>query len=398
MKRLILFGELLCVNEILSERLRYMKLLETVDLLSKNKMSIEEIWNFYQRRKVLYEQVGIAILLIFITMIYHVYLHKASDLVFMIPGLSVCYLCVLPLVKPERNYHNVWDNKEEFVSLIRSSDIDQYMRHKESFWNNNISNHNESILTLTNKYKFNVTVFEKKISPRERQLQKLLKASRLNGELYRDIYPDEIINNIDKFQLTLTDRGSGETFNISLKLMIDSIINNVKESLAEKIGVENSEIRYLNINLSYDARIKHLVEFQNNFNLVPLDKVVLFFQPLRKTSSCNDKLKCFGLTDDEFIMFIVRNFIENTHDQTKFLNLEYKRGTKGKLLTLFHQFFLYSMNLSGEQKRGKLEYYKMLYLRTFDGLENLKDSNFSSTDTDFEQLMNLYRDQNKLNS
>uniref|UniRef100_UPI0028A613A8 hypothetical protein n=1 Tax=Sphingobacterium mizutaii TaxID=1010 RepID=UPI0028A613A8 len=66
--------------------------------------------------------------------------------------------------------------------------------------------------------------------------------------------------------------------------------------------------------------------------------------------------------------------------------------------TLFHQFFLYSMNLSGEQKRGKLEYYKMLYLRTFDGLENLKDSNFSSTDTDFEQLMNLYRDQNKLNS
>src|SRR5690606_21231861 len=105
MKRLILFGELLCVNEILSERLRYMKLLETVDLLLKNKMSIEEIWNFYQRRKVLYQQVGIGILLIFILMVYHVYLHKASDLVFMIPGLSVCYLCVLPLVKPERNYY-----------------------------------------------------------------------------------------------------------------------------------------------------------------------------------------------------------------------------------------------------------------------------------------------------
>src|SRR5690606_15068257 len=150
----------------------------------------------------------------------------------------------------------------------------------------------------------------KKISPRERQLQKLLKASRLNGELYRDIYPDEIINNIDKFQLTLTEKGSGETFDISLKLMVDSIINNVKESLTEKIGFENSEIRYHNKNLSYDARIKHLVEFQNNFNLVPLDKVVLFFQPLRKSSSCNDKLKCFGLTDDEFIMFIVRNFIE----------------------------------------------------------------------------------------
>ncbi|WP_313368674.1 hypothetical protein [Sphingobacterium mizutaii] len=334
MKRLILFGELLCVNEILSERLRYMKLLETVDLLLKNKMSIEEIWNFYQRRKVLYQQFGIGILLIFILMVYHVYLHKASDLVFMIPGLSVCYLCVLPLVKPERNYCNVWDNKEEFVSLIRFNNIDQYMRHKESFWNNNISNNNERVLTLTNIYKFNVTVFEKKISPRERQLQKLLKTSRLNVELYRDIYPDEIINNIDKFQLTLTEKGSGETFDISLKLMIDSIINNVKESLTEKIVFENSEIRYLNKNLSYDARIKHLVEFQNNFNLVPLDKVVLFFQPLRKSSSCNDKLKCFGLTDDEFIMFIVRNFIENTHDQTKFLNLEYKRGTKGKLLTL----------------------------------------------------------------
>src|SRR5690606_23134760 len=279
MTRLILFGELLCIHETLSKRLRYMKLLETVDSLIKNKMSIEEIWNFYLRRKVLYEQVGIGILLIFIIMIYHVYLHKASDLVFMIPGLSVCYLCVLPLVKPERNYHNVWDNKEEFVSLIRFNNIDQYMRHKESFWNNNISNNNERVLTLTNIYKFNVTVFEKKISPRERQLQKLLKASRLNGELYRDIYPDEIINNIDKFQLTLTEKGSGETFDISLKLMIDSIINNVKESLTEKIVFENSEIRYLNKNLSYDARIKHLVEFQNNFNLVPLDKVVLFFQP-----------------------------------------------------------------------------------------------------------------------
>ncbi|WP_164122682.1 MULTISPECIES: 5-methylcytosine restriction system specificity protein McrC [Sphingobacterium] len=109
MKRLILFGELLCINETVSERLRYMKLLKTVDLLLKNKMSIEEIWSFYQRRKVIYTNIGIGLLLLFILMIYHVYQQEASDLVFMFRGLSICYLCALPLVKPERNYHNVWD-------------------------------------------------------------------------------------------------------------------------------------------------------------------------------------------------------------------------------------------------------------------------------------------------
>lgn len=377
MKRLILFGELLCINETLSERLRYMKLLETVDSLSKNKMSIEEIWNFYQRRKVLYEQVGIGILLIFIIMIYHVYLHKASDLVFMIPGLSVCYLCVLPLVKPERNYHSVWDNKEEFVSLIRSNDVDQYMKHKESFWNNNISNNNERILTLTNKYKFNVFVVKQYTRLSDDSLPCVAEALPSYGGV---------------------DFGS---FSMFLKSHIDGSIHELTLDDLKRFfyPVENEmQPRYLNQSLSYSARIKNLCDYKNNFNNIELNEVVAFFQPLRKFGKCHSDLKCFDLSDDEFIDFIVVNFIENTSDVSKFLKLTYKKGSKGKLLTLFHQFFIYSVDKLGLQKRGSLDYYKKLYLRTFDGLENLKDSNFSSTDTDFEQLMNLYRNQNNLNS
>lgn len=375
MKRLILFGELLCINETLSERLRYMKLLKTVELLLKNKMSIEEIWSFYQRRKVIYTNIGTGLVLLFILMIYHVYLQEASDLVFMFPYLSICYLCTMPLVMPERKYNSFWDNREEFVSLIRSNNVDQYMSDKNNFWNVNKSNNAERILTLTNKYKFNVFVVKQFTSFSDDSLPTVTEALPSYGGV---------------------DFGS---FSMFAKSHIDGTIHEFTlDDLKRFFNPVENEIqpRYLNQSLSYSARIKNLCEFKNNFNNIELNEVVAFFQPLRKFGQCHSDLKCFDLSDDEFIDFIVVNFIDNSSNDTKFLKLTYKRGSKGKLLTLFHQFFIYSVDKLSLQKRGSLDYYKKLYLRTFDGLENLKDSNFSSTDTDFEQLMNLYRNQNNL--
>ncbi len=368
MKRLILFGELLCINETLNERLRYMKLLETVDSLIKNKMSIEEIWNFYQRRKVLYEQVGIGILLLFIIMIYHLYLHNASDLVFMIPGLFVCYLCALPLVKPERNYHNVWDNKEEFVSLIRSNNIDQYLMEKDNFWNVNKSNNMERVLTLSYKYKFNVAILEKRFSPRERQLQKLLKASRQDGGLYRDIYPDEIINNIDKFQLTLTDKNSGETYEISLKVMLESILRNVKDNDIE-----------LNMNSSFEIEIKKIKELKNSFNHVPIENVIIYFDFLRKNS--NRKIQGFEgvlLSDQSYLRFIKEMFVEN---KDVFLNFNLPAKIQDQTIkALFYKFYEYNSDwaiLNGARKSEyKQEKAVVLLSRTFERFKNYKGANF----------------------
>src|SRR5690606_33460934 len=273
MKRLILFGELLCINETLSERKRLHKLLETVCVLLNKKMSLEDIWKFYQKRRSIYSNISIGLLFVYLVMIYHVYLYNESDLLFMFPYLSICYLCTMPLVMPERKYNSFWDNKEEFVSLIRSNNIDQYLMEKNNFWNVNKSNNMERVLTLSYKYKFNVAVLEKKFSPRERQIQKLLKASRLDGGLYRDIYPDEIINNIDKFQLTLTDKNSGETYDISLKVMFESILRNVKDNNIE-----------LNIDSSFEIEIKKIKELKNSFNHVPMENIIIYFDFIRKNS------------------------------------------------------------------------------------------------------------------
>ncbi len=377
MKRLILLGELFCVYDTLSERLRLNKLLDTTSMLLKNKMSLEEIWLFYQRRRDYYKLIGNIILFLFGCMIYYSVTNEKINLYIMIPYIVISFFFVQTLIKPERKYRSVWDNKEEFVSLIRSNDIDQYMRHKESFWNNNISNNNERILTLTSKYKFNVFVVKQ--------------YTRLSDD------------SLPCVAETLPSYGGVDfgSFSMFLKSHIDGSIHELTLDDLKRFfyPVENEmQPRYLNQSLSYSARIKNLCDYKNNFNNIELNEVVAFFQPLRKFGKCHSDLKCFDLSDDEFIDFIVVNFIENTSDDSKFLKLTFKKGSKGKLLTLFHQFFIYSVDKLGLQKRGSLDYYKKLYLRTFDGLENLKDSNFSSTDTDFEQLMNLYRNQNNLNS
>jgi hypothetical protein len=375
MKRLILFGELFCVYDTLSERLRLNKLLDTTSMLLKNKMSLEEIWLFYQRRRDYYKLIGNIILFLFGCMIYYSVTNEKINLYIMIPYIVISFFCVQTLIKPERKYRSVWDNREEFVSLIRFNNVDQYMSDKNNFWNVNKSNNTERILTLTNKYKFNVFVVKQFTSLSDDSLPTVTEALPSYGGV---------------------DFGS---FSMFAKSHIDGTIHEFTlDDLKRFFNPVENEIqpRYLNQSLSYSARIKNLCDFKNNFNNIELNDVVAFFQPLRKFGKCHSALKCFDLSDDEFIEFIVVNFIDNTSDDTKFLKLTYKKGSKGKLLTLFHQFFIYSVDKLSLQKRGSLDYYKKLYLRTFDGLEDLKDSNFSSTDTEYQQLLKLYRNQNNL--
>ena len=368
MKRLILFGELLCINETLSERKRLHKLLETVCVLLNKKMSLEDIWKFYQKRRSIYSNISIGLLFVYLVMIYHVYLYNESDLLFMFPYLSICYLCTMPLVMPERKYNSFWDNKEEFVSLIRSNNIDQYLMEKNNFWNVNKSNNMERVLTLSYKYKFNVAVLEKKFSPRERQIQKLLKASRLDGGLYRDIYPDEIINNIDKFQLTLTDKNSGETYEISLKVMLESILRNVKDNDIE-----------LNMNSSFEIEIKKIKELKNSFNHVPIENVIIYFDFLRKNS--NRKIQGFEgvlLSDQSYLRFIKEMFVEN---KDVFLNFNLPAKIQDQTIkALFYKFYEYNSDwaiLNGTRKSEyKQEKAVVLLSRTFERFKNYKGANF----------------------
>lgn len=371
MKRLILFGELLCINETLSERLRYMKLLETVDSLIKNKMSIEEIWNFYQRRKVLYEQVGIGILLIFIIMIYHVYLHKASDLVFMFPGLSISYSCALPLIKPERNYHNVWDNKDEFVSLIRSNDIDQYMRHKESFWNNNISNNNERILTLTNKYKFNVIVskqIERVINPEYIEFIRMANS----GISMHGFPPDQYLQ-IENF-INLFDTVEKRKIVANFINLIDTEIDRRAEEKAKVITQAN-----LIDDTSYAFEISKLYNAENKFNHVPMENVIIYFDFLRK----NSKRKIQGfegvlLSDQSYLRFIKEIVVEN---KDVFLNFNLPAKIQDQTIkTLFYKFYEYNSEwaiLNGARKSDyKQEKAVVLLSRIFERFKDYKGANF----------------------
>lgn len=369
MKRLILFGELLCINETLSERKRLQKLLETVCVLLNKKMSLEDIWKFYQKRRSIYSNISIGLLFVYVVIIYHVYLYNESDLIFMFPYLSICYLCTMPLVMPERKYNSFWDNKEEFVSLIRSNNIDQYLMEKNNFWNVNKSNNMERVLTLSYKYKFNVAVLEKKFSPRERQIQKLLKASRLGGGLYRDIYPDEIINNIDKFQLTLTDKNSGETYDISLKVMLESILRNVKDNNIE-----------LNIDSSFEIEIKKIKELKNSFNHVPMENIIIYFDFIRKNSKRRiEGFEGILISDKDYLRFIKDIFVDNKENVFFNFKLPAKMQDQ-KIKALFYKFYEYNREwaiLDGApHSEYKQEKAITLLSRTFERFKDYNGYNF----------------------
>lgn len=373
MKRFILFGELLCINETLSERLRYMKLLKTIDLLMKDKMSIEAIWKFYQTRRVIYANIGTGLLLLFILMIYHVYLHEPSDLLFMFPGISISYLCALPLVKPERNYHNVWDNKEEFVSLIRSNDIDQYMRHKESFWNNNISNNNERILTLTYIYKFNVIVLPKVERKRNPEYAKFWRDVE-RGAMFHGVPPEEFLESIpDPNSPIKIINGAYEIPYETFKAIM------FKDLLAELKKEQDLTHANLVNDASYAIEISKLFDTENKFNHVPMENVIIYFDFLRK----NSKRKIQGfegilLSDQSYLRFIKEIFVEN---KDVFLNFNLPAKIQDQTIkALFYKFYEYNSEwaiLNGARKSDyKQEKVVLLLSRIFERFKDYKGANF----------------------
>ena len=379
----ILFAEWIGVNESLSPIYRYNVLKATIGKLLPD-MSLEDIWKFYRGREMFFRNLRTLVMFVLLLLLYKLYIDFYGYFYQLSPFLVTSYVCLLPVLKTGHRYSDIWEDKSEFLNLVRSKNIEDYKMQKDNFWNYKNINAEERILTLHNHFNFNIMVVQTPQRRRNPEYDRFLRKVEA-GRFFHGIPPKKYLDISKDFVFILKSKIDGQEYSFSY----DTIFNKIKSDVVQSLNAEKGKKAYLDPSLSFDARIQSLMCCENNFNLLPMRNVILFFDPLRLRSACDQKLKKFGWTDEQFITFIVSRFVDK--DGTD-LNLSLNtKANKSFASTFFHQFYVYSTRTTGEPKRNRLKNYYTLLSSTFCEFEKEKTDNFASTDMELINSHKLYQ-------
>ncbi|TDS11703.1 hypothetical protein [Sphingobacterium paludis] len=368
----ILITEWIGVNESLSFESRYKVLKATIGILI-NDMPLEDIWRFYRKREMFYGSLRLLTMFSLLMFLFQLYNDFYSYFFQLSPLLVTSYVCTLPILRPGYRYSDIWEDKSEFLNLVRSKDIEDYKMQKDNFWNYKNINAEERVLTLHNHFNFDIMVVQTPQRRRNPEYDRFFRKVEA-GRFFHGIPPEEYFDISKDFVFILKSKIDGQEYSFSY----DTIFNKIKSDVVQSLNAEKGKKAYLDPSLSFDARIQSLMCCENSFNLLPMRSVILFFDPLRLRSDCDPKLKKFGLTDEQFITFIVSRFVEKDGvDLNLSLN---KDANKGFAATFFHHFYVYSTKTTGEPKRNGLKKYYILLSSTFCEFKKEKTDNFASTD------------------
>jgi len=255
---------------------------------------------------------------------------------------------------------------------------------KNNFWNHKNTYAEERVLTIHYHFNFNVVVTQSPQRKRNPEYDRFwLKVEA--GRFSHGIPPEEYLDISENFVFILKNKVDGHEYSFSY----DTIFNKIKSDVLRVLNAEKEKKAYLDTSLSFDARIKSLMSCKNNFNLLPMRNVILFFTPLHFQSDINHMIKNLGLTDEQFISFIVSQFIERNGTC---LDYSLNGASKAKIATLFHQFYIYSTRITGEPKRKGLKKYYSLITGTFSEFHKDKTDNFTSLDTELIRTHRSYRE------
>lgn len=379
----ILFAEWIGANESLSLVYRYNVLKATIGKLMQD-MSLEDIWKFYRGREIFFRNLRTLVMFVLLLLLYQLYKDLYSYFYQLSTFLLLSYACTLPVLRTGHRYSDIWDDKSEFLNLVRSKDIEDYKMKKANFWNFKNTDREERILTLHNHFNFNIVVMQMPQRRRNPEYDRFWRRMR-SGVFSHELPPKEYIDISPDFVFILKSKIDGQEYSFSY----DTIFNKIKSDVVQSLNAEKGKKAYLDPSLSFEARIQSLMCCENNFNLLPMRNVILFFDPLRLRSDCNQKLKKFGLTDEQFIAFIVSRFVEKDGSD---LNLSLnKDANKGFATTFFHQFYVYSTRITGEPKRNGLKKYYILLSSTFCEFKKEKTDNFASTNMELIKIHTSYQ-------
>lgn len=355
-KNFILFTEWIGVNESLSLVSRYNTLRATIKVLMQD-MPLEEIWKFYRNREKFYRNISLIVLFLLLLSLYHIFTEFYDYFYQITPLFVVSYICTLPILRTGFRYSDLWNDKSEFLKLIKSVQIDDYEFQKENFWNLKIGKLNE---LKESQIQTNVDHNSLSLNFRNETI-----CNKLSLKEYRDI-PHML-------GFVLRSKIDGQEYSLSY----GSILNKIEKDLKKVLDGEKEKKAYLNQSLSFETRIQSLMRCENKFNKLSMREVILFFDPLRSTGNCDRKLEKFNWTDEQLITFVASRFVNNDFSN---LNFELNKVNKSLISTFFHQFYVYSTAKTGEQKRGNLQRYYKLLKSTYESFPNDRTDNFASTD------------------
>lgn len=299
----ILFMEWTGVNESLSPVSRYNVLKATIGILMQD-MSLEEIWKFYRDREMFYRNLRLLSMFFLLLLLYQLYKDFYGYFYQLSPFLVTSYVCILPVLKTGHRYSDIWEDKSEFLNLVRSKDIEDYKMQKDNFWNFKNTNAEAHILMLHYHFNFNIVVVQTPQRKRNPAYDRFWRRMR-SGIFSHELPPKEYFDISEDFVFILKSKIDGQEYSFSY----DTIFNKIKSDVVQSPNAEKGKKAYLDPSLSFDARIQSLMCCENNFNLLPMRNVILFFDPLRLRSACDQKLKKFGWTDEQFITFIVPDLL-----------------------------------------------------------------------------------------
>ena len=157
---LVLLGEAIGAKETLNKENRYIHLSKSFRVLSSKK-SDEEIWDFYQWRKRGYNNIRLFLSFIFGFFTIIAYVMSNSWIIAVSAGLVflILYGAVSVIVKAERRYRSLWDDKATFMEFLKlnKSDLfdpirfDQYLEFKKPKQLQYEPDFNELLLMLKNE-------------------------------------------------------------------------------------------------------------------------------------------------------------------------------------------------------------------------------------------------------
>lgn len=152
--------------------------------------------------------------------------------------------------------------------------------------------------------------------------------------------------------------------------------------------------------LSFDRNMKLLIAKRNNFNQVPMDFVVTYFDFFRRNSKCKiEELKKVKLTDEQYLRFINELIVERNEIC---LDFTLPKGVKKEFVrSVFHKFYTYNLPFAEEydisyNEKAISNYVKLMSL-TFQEFKVDKGDNFKPRKYEYYSgLLDDYIKQNNI--
>ncbi|GEM_PF-1999932 len=368
-----LFCEWIGANESLNPVSRYNVLKSTVCILMQD-MSLEDIWKFYRRRELFYRHLMLLGIFCLLLALYHLYTYFYNHFFQLSPILVVSYVCTLPILKTGHRYSDIWTDKNEFLRLNRSRDIEDYKIQKANFWNHKNTGSGERILTLHDRFNFNTVVVQTPQRKRNPEYDRFWQVVN-SGTFLHGFPPEEFLDTPKNFELTLRSTKDGREFSIPLKAFINKIQSNIEESVIAMKKKNDA----LELSFNFEKSLGFLMSSENNFNQIPMSYVIKYFDFFRRNTSCSVKeLKGINLTDDQYIRFINELIVEGREICLDFI---LPKGVKKEFVrSVFHKFFVYNLTFAEDynvsyNKKAIGNYVRLMSL-TFKQFKGDKGDNF----------------------